>query len=525
MKRIVNLVLLAAMVLAMLTACAGNTTATEAPAATEAALTEVATEATTDIAATEAVKDDTLIVAVSTEPQTLNVADVALLYTDAVLRLLYSNLVRLDSDMTYVPDLAESYEAISDTEWKFVLREGVTFSDGTPVTSEDCAASIQLVHDSAAIGAYAAWLKEVKIIDDRTFVIVTEEPSERILLDLAHYNYIVPKKLIDEGYNFSENPVGTGPYTLVEWKLGDRLVFKAREDYFNPEEAAQIENLIWRIMPEGVSRTIALENGEVDFLYDVQATDLAQLSENPEITVYSTDYASPFYLAFNTTKPGMDDINVRKAIASAINRDNATLLATNGYSSTITSAFAPNLLGSSDVNAVGYDVAKAKEYMAASAYNGQTLTYTVITKEEPFKIALESVQADLLEIGINLQIELLDASTYTARGKAGEFDMIVGKYGTSDLLIYAAGAFKTGGAFNFNFVSDEYIDNLIDTGLKTIDQEERAAIITELVEYVNDQCYRTGIYLLTTTRAFNANLDGFETNLESYDQINKLYWK
>lgn len=522
MKRIVNLVLIAAMVLTMLAACATNTTATEAPAETAVSGTDVVT---TEVAATEVAKDDTLIVAVSTEPQTLNVADVALLYTDAVLRLLYSNLVRLDSDMTYVPDLAESYEAISDTEWKFVLREGVTFSDGTPVTSADCAASIQLVHDSASIAAYAAWLKEVQIIDDRTFVIVTNEPSERILLDLAHYNYIVPKKLIDEGYNFSEGPVGTGPYTLVEWKLGDRLVFKAREDYFNPEEAAQIENLIWRIMPEGVSRTIALENGEVDFLYDVQATDLEQLSANPEITVYSTDYASPFYLAFNTTKPGMDDINVRKAIASAINRDNASLLATNGYSRTITSAFAPNLLGSSDVNAVGYDVAKAQEYMAASDYAGQTLTYTVITKEEPFKIALESVQADLLEIGIDLQIELLDASTYTARGKAGEYDMLVGKYGTSDLLIYSAGAFKTGGAFNFNFISEEYVDNLIDTGLQTVDTDARAAIVTELVEYINEQTYRTGIYLLTTTRAFNANLGGFETNLESYDQINKIYWK
>ena len=384
--------------------------------------------------------------------------------------------------------------------------------------------SIEAVNKSAAVGSFAAWYQDVEIIDDRTFVIVTNAPSERILYDLAQYSFVVPKKLLDEGYNFSEGPIGTGPYQLVEWKLGDRLVFKANEDYFLPEDKAAIPNLVWRIMPEGLSRTIALENGEVDFLYDVQPTDLQRLEENPDVTVYTTPYASPFYLCFNLKKPAMSDINVRKAISAAINRDNAVLLGANGYATANISACCPGLLGWTDENAEPYNVEKAKEYMAASGLPEDQRDFTVITKEEPFKVALESVQADLLEIGINLKVELLDAGTYTARGAAGDFDMIVGKSGVPDILIYAATAFQSGGALNFNFLSDEYVDNLILTGLATLDATEREAIIRELVLHVDENAYRTGIYQLHTTRAYSAKLGGFETNLLSFDRVNKFYW-
>ncbi len=466
---------------------------------------------------------DRVVMGISTSPDTFDPNYEGILFNDAVLRLVYDGLVRMTENNTFEPWLAESYEAISDTEWKFVLRD-VYFSDGSKVTSEDCAASIQATHDSATLSAYAGWLDRVEILDDKTFIIHTVEPSERIELDLAHYNYIIPAYTIGTDYDYDSNPVGTGPYTLVEWQRGDHLLFEAKDDYFMPQDAAQIKYLEWRIVPEGISRTIGLQQGEIDIVYDVQATDLFQLEADENITVYNADYCSPFYMAFNLNNEALSNINVRKAIASAINRENASLVATNGYSRPITSAFAPNLLGSTDAYACSYDVEAAKQYLADSGYTGD-LTFTVITKEEVMKIALESVQADLKEIGITLNIELMDGATYTARGADFDFDMIVGKYGTSDLLIYAQGAFKTGAAFNFNGIADPELDALIDKAVATIDKEERAALIDQIIEICDGNCYRTGIYLLTTTRAFNADLDGFETNMESYDRYNKLFWK
>lgn len=466
---------------------------------------------------------DTLVCAVSTSPDTFDPNAEGILYNDVILRLVYDGLVRLTEDNTFEPWLAESYEAISDTEWKFTLRD-VKFSDGTPVTSEDCAASIQATHDSATLAPYAAWLDKVEIIDEKNFIIHTTSPSERIELDLAHYNYIIPASTIGCDYDYDSNPVGTGPYTLKEWQRGDHLTFEAKEDYFMAEDAARIKYLEWRIVPEGISRTIGLQNGEYDFVYDVQATDLAQLEADENVTVYSADYCSPFYMAFNLNNEYLKDVNVRKAIACAINRDNASAVATNGYSKAINSCFAPDMLGSTDAYACKYDVAAAKQYLADAGYPDGGLTFTVITKEDVMKTALESVQADLKEIGITLNIELMDGATYTARGADFDFDMIVGKYGTSDLLIYAQGAFQTGGPFNFNGLSDEALDALIAKGISTIDRDERAKVIDEIIKVVDGNCYRTGIYLLTTTRAFSAKLTGFETNVESYDRYNKFAW-
>ena len=162
--------------------------------------------------------------------------------------------------------------------------------------------------------------------------------------------------------------------------------------------------------------------------------------------------------------------------------------------------------------------------MAMSGLPEDQRTFTVLTKEEPFKIALESIQSDLLEIGVTLKIDMLDTATYTARGADGDFDMITGKSGVADILVYANSAFRTGAFVNFNFLADDYVDDLIDKGSQILDSAKREAIIKELVTYCNENCFRTGIYQLSTTRAYNVKLKGFETNIVSLDRYNKLYW-
>ena len=512
MKKLIALILALVMCLSMV-ACA-KPAEESAPATTEA---EEPAEST-------AAANDTLTVAISTEPTSLDPYAAVLLYNDLVLSLVYSNLVRMDEGGNYVPEAAESWEPISDTEWQFTLHEGILFSDGTTMTSEDVKASIWATHDSGAVAGYAAWLKDVRVVDDRTFVIETTEPSERVLYDLSLYNYIVPKAALDSGANFNENPIGSGFYKLVKWDLGSQLVFEANTDYFIPEEAAKIPNLEWKIMSEGIARTIALQNGEVDFLYDVQATDLEQLEADEAINVYSGPYASPFYMAFNLQKEIFQDINVRKAIAAAINRDNASMIATGGYSQTIISPFVATLPGSTDEGAQGYDPELAKQLIEESGYSAEELTFTVITKEEPFKNALESIQSDLSQIGITLQIELMDASTYTARGADGDFDLLVGKMGYGDHLVYAFSSFCPGGAFNFNFLDDPTVNDLVNTGMATIDEAARMEIIDELIVYINTNVYRTGIYQLTSTRAYNTDLKNFETNPLSFDRFNMIEW-
>lgn len=470
----------------------------------------------------EAAVKDTLVVAVSTSPDTFDPTYEMVLYNNCTLRMVYDQLIRLDENNEYVPWLAESYEAISDTEWKFVLRD-VKFSDGSPVTSADCVASIQAVRDSAQMSGQAAWLDSFEIIDDKTFIIKTTAPSSSLVADMATYHYIVPAYTLEEGYDLANNPVGTGPYTLVEWQRGDHLTLEAKEDYWNADYAPKIKTIEWRIVPEGISRTIGLQNGEYDFVYDVQASDLPTLEADENVTVYNGDYCSPFYMAFNLQNEYLADLNVRKAIACAINRENASKVATNSYSRVITSSFVPGVLGSTDAYACKTDMEAAKQYMEAAGVG--EITLTVITKEEVMKKALESIQSDLKEIGITMNIEMMDTATYFAEAAEGNFDLIVGKQGTPDLVNYAVNSFATGATFNFNFLSDPELDALIQSAQTCVDPDERAAILDDIIEICDGNVYRTGIYLLTNTRAYSADLDGFTTNIDGHDWYNTLYWK
>ena len=138
-------------------------------------------------------------------------------------------------------------------------------------------------------------------------------------------NAIVPKKLIDEGNNFNENPIGSGPYKFVSWKRGDSIQFEAFEDFY--EGAPSIKNMTWKIIPEGSSRTIALEAGEVDMIIEVEAMDAERIESNSDLTLLKHESTAINWLMLNNEKPGLDNQNVRHAINSAINRDDLVTVA------------------------------------------------------------------------------------------------------------------------------------------------------------------------------------------------------
>ena len=144
------------------------------------------------------------------------------------------------------------------------------------------------------------------IIDDETIRITTHGPVRAVILDnlTGTSNAIVPKKLIDAGNNFNENPIGTGPYVFKTWNLGDSLEFEAFEDYWGGEPA--IKHMTWKIIPEGSSRTIALEAGEVDFVVEVETMDMDRITSNEDLEVYQYEGTELQFMQLNNEVPGLD---------------------------------------------------------------------------------------------------------------------------------------------------------------------------------------------------------------------------
>ena len=261
-------------------------------------------------------KKDTLTVALTSEPPSLTTCDHDSIVGVYMNLLTYNGLMRVDHEtLEVVPDLAESYTVENETEWTFVLKDGIKFHDGSDCTAQDVAASIEWAKTFPGSANYTRNIKTIEAVDDKTVKIVTEVPYAGLPADLAyHYNFIVPEELIESGHDFNSEPVGTGPYKFVSWQYGDSLNFVGFEEYFDAERKASIPNLVFKIIPEGTSRTIALEAGEVDFVYDVPSADVERLKSDEKFEVKEITSVENFFLGINLEKEPFNDVNVRQAI-------------------------------------------------------------------------------------------------------------------------------------------------------------------------------------------------------------------
>ena len=246
---------------------------------------ETSTEAESTEGGSETAAKDSLIIATANETPSVTTNEHNAVAGNYMNQLTYNGLFKMDDTLTPVPDLVESYENTSDTEWVFHLKQGVLFHNGEEMTAKDVKASLELCKESPEVSQYGAATQSVEVVDDYTVKVTTDGPQSGLLSNLTHHgNFILPADLIESGHDFNKEPIGTGPYKLVAWNRGESLEFEAFEDYFGG--AAPIKQIIWKIIPEGSSRTMALEAGEVDMIIEVETADLTRLSgltfENPD---------------------------------------------------------------------------------------------------------------------------------------------------------------------------------------------------------------------------------------------------
>ncbi|RHO53960.1 ABC transporter substrate-binding protein [Ruminococcaceae bacterium AM07-15] len=439
--------------------------------------------------------------------------------------LTYNTLFSSDMDMQPQPDLAESYENVDESTWHFKIREGVKFHNGDTMTVDDVVASLQWAQGFAEVNLYNKNFVSISKVDDSTVEIKTDGPDAMVLLNLCHHgNAIVPKKLIDEGHDFNTDPIGTGPYKLVEWKRGDSLEFEAFEDFY--KGAPKIKNMTWKIIPEGSSRTIALEAGEIDFIVEVEAMDADRLKENSDLEVISFEHTSHNWLMLNNEVPGLDNQDVRHAINSAIDKESVVTVAYNGLATPSWTATPSNFAGTTDENADTYDVEKAKQYLADSGVDPASVKFSIICSDDTKKRAGEVIQANLKEIGINCEIESMDLATYLSATAEGDYTAAIGGYTSSDLLSYVVGVYHSSSinASNKTRLNDSEVDALIDQAKTTLDETERVAIFEKLSARLNLLCSQAPLYQPLTLRAYKAGLEGVEVSDSGTIYFENVYW-
>ena len=461
---------------ALFTGCGSK----EAPADTTQAGGSKETEAAGSTAASEnketeskgSSSKDTLIIATANETPSVTTNLHNAVAGDYINQMTHNSLFYTDENLEPQPCLVESYEIVSDTEWVFKLKQGVKFHNGQEMKAADVKASLELCKESPQVSQYGTSSGTIEVVDDYTIKMTTDGPQSGLLSDLCHHgNAILPADLIASGHDFNKEPIGTGPYKLVAWNKGESLELEAFEDYWGGAPA--IKKVVWKVIPEGSSRTMALEAGEVDLIIEVESTDFTRLQDNADLVTFNEAGTSHNWLMINNEKAPFDNVDFRRAIDAAVDKNAVVQVALNGQGSVSDSMLPECFPGVVTDGAPTYDPEKAKELLADAGYaDGFDLEITVPSSYSQHVDSAQIIADELSQVGINVTLNQVEWSTWLQDVyKGGNFQAtVIGFDGTlapSDWLK----KYVTDDAKNFMHYSNTEYDDVFNTAYTTVDDD------------------------------------------------------
>lgn len=404
-----------------------------------------------------------------------------------IFELVYNTLVRFDGDMALAPELAESWE-ISDDELTvtFKLHPGITFHNGDEFTSEDVKYTFERILDEetgAVARSFFVGISEIETPDPLTVVMKLEGPNAALLNNMANSSVSVVSKKLGEAGELDKELIGTGPFKLAEWEADNFMRFEANEDFFI-EGVPLLDGIEMRVIPDESSILAGLRAGTVDWAEIADPTVAILASGEESLNMTRAPSLSYHLLGLNSTREPFTDERVRQAISCALDRQQIIDVASLGEGQ-LTGPVTNPFFGvpSSEYACYTPDLEKAQELLAEAGY-ADGFSFKIMTPSTEPAVGLadaQSIQSQLEQIGVEVEIELLELGIYVDRWLAGDMDGWVGRNSGSpdpDFMLYRYWH-NTG---NLNFVpgwNDPEVDALLEQGKAVTDPEERKAIYAE----------------------------------------------
>lgn len=464
---------------------------------------------------------DTLTIAHWEEPTTLDPQAQGKMSCGAVTVQIYDTLITLDENKSPVPALAEKWEQIDDTTFRFYLREGVKFHNGDTLTAEDVRYTIaRACTNPGSSSTYKSFDGEnTKVIDDLTVEIKLKSPDASIFDTLnGQRGGIVCKRAVEElGEDaYGHAPVGTGPYKLEEWQTGTELRLVANENYWG--EAPKTPNIVFKIITESANRVIEMETGNADICLNVLASEVARLEEAEGLHVEMGTGYQYTTVTFNMQDPVLSDIRVRQALVAAIDREAIVNAVYKGTATVADSIMPTTLLGAKTYDPNLYDVEKAKALLAEAGYaDGLTINFVVQPLEEMQRIT-EAIQNMWKQIGVETNVSTAEVAAYLAQGNTLQVGIRNGSASdpASTLIIYDS-AF--GDRLNSN---NAELDKMLADAKGIYDVNERAAAYHEICDYLWEAKWSLPIAFKKTIYALSDKVEGFEFDAMNYLEMEKI---
>ena len=416
---------------------------------------------------------------------------------------IFDRLVMRDEDLNLVPGLATEWSQLDDLTWQFKLREGVKFHNGEDFTAEDVKYSIDRVLDpeaNAPTASYISSVDHVDIVDDYTVNVVTKTPDPLIPTRFNRYpTEIVPKDYVEEvgEEEFSENPIGTGPYKFVSWAKDEKIVLEANEDYWNG--APEIKTVEWKSIPEASSRVSALVTGEVDMALGVQPEQLDTIEQSDIADVSVVERGgNTVYIGLKTDQAPFDNKLVRQALNYAIDVDSIVEYVLGGAAVATNSLIGPKDTGyAGELEGYEYNPEKAKELLAEAGYpDGFETTLDSVNWYMHCDEVAQAVAGMLEEVGIKVTVNPVESSVYRTSVPNGEQSPMyfLGWSSTNTLDADAAIYAVLHSGESYSTYSNEEVDAMLDEARSCTDEEKRNELYAKIQDTVIEDAPRIFLY-------------------------------
>ena len=431
---------------------------------------------------------------------------------------IFDKLVQMDADSRMIPGIATSWKTLDPTTWEFKLRKGVKFHDGSELTAEDVAFSIDRVAQIPnSPGPFVAYTKAIvgkQIVDPYTIRFKTAAPHPLMPNDLSTI-YIVSRKVATgastEDFNTGKATVGSGRFRFVRYANGDRVELARNDAYWG--EKAPWEKVTFRIVKNEASRVAALLSGDVDAIEQPPIADLPRVKSDPRFTVSSKISHRVIYFNFDhlertspfvTGKDGkplaknpLRDLRVRKAISKAINRPAIAERVMEGQATPAGQLVSEKLFGNvPGMKAEAYDPDGAKKLLAEAGYpDGFNLTIhgpsgRYVNDEK----IVQAVAQMLTRVGIASKVETAPMGPYSGRASKQEFSFHMVGWGASTgeassplrSLLATFNRDKGLGAVNWGRYSNPKVDYVVEQAIQQVDDENRRAMLQQATKLAMD---------------------------------------
>jgi peptide/nickel transport system substrate-binding protein len=425
----------------------------------------------------------------------------------------YEGLVEWEpGTATVAPGLATSWDVDeSGTIWTFELAQGVRFHDGTPLDADAVVFSLERQRDPAHPfyrKDFQYWpnsfknIQRVEKVDADTVRITIERPYAPFLANMAMFpvSIVSPAAVAEWGDEFGEHPVGTGPFVFVGWDRGERIVLGRNADYWRRERVPSLERLVFETIEDPRQRLIALESGAIDIAVSILPEELQFVELHPGLVLHETPANNVTYLAMNMDHAALQAVEVRRAIAHAINKDPIVQLAFQRTAIPAEGPLPPSMWGHHKPRATyPYDPEAARQLLAAAqaagTWNPDTeLAFYVPSTPRPYLPSPDrvgrAIQANLAEIGIKTRLELNPFGKHLDHTRNGDHDLCllgwVGDNGDPDNFLQQLDRDNTmiGSAVNVAFYRDAIVHGLLGDAQETGDRLERERLYARVQEQI-----------------------------------------